>query len=328
MTTTVTAPTAKAPPVLVADIGGTNARFALVDGGRPRDVVSVRCADTPDIVEAVNQYLDGRPVARPRRACFAVAAPVDGDAIALTNGPWAFSTAEVRRDLSLDALRVVNDFAAQAASLERLTADDLRPVGEGRRVDGAVRVILGPGTGLGIAAAVPVGDRWVVVPGEGGHTGFSPGNALERQVATRVAERHGRTSNERLLSGSGLVEIHHALAHIEGRAAASVTPESITGAALDGSSPACERTVALFLDMLASLAGDVALYFGATGGVHIAGGIVPRIASLIDAARFRRRFADKGRMAGYTATIATSIVVTPHAGLIGAGVYLDALDPT
>ncbi len=324
----MTAPSAIPPPALVADIGGTNARFALVDGDRPRDVVSVRCADTPDIVEAVNQYLDGRDGPRPRRACFAVAAPVDGDAIALTNGPWAFSIAEVRRDLALDSLRVVNDFAAQAASLQQLAGDDLLPLGDARRADKAVRVILGPGTGLGIAAAVPAGDHWVVVPGEGGHTGFAPCTALERQVAARVAERHGRTSNERLLSGSGLVEIHHALAHIEGRDAGSVTPASITSAALDGSSSACERTVALFLDMLAALAGDVALYFGATGGVHIAGGIVPRIAGLIDVARFRRRFADKGRMAGYTATIATSVVVTPHAGLVGAGVLLDGRDAT
>ncbi len=312
-----------ANPGLVADIGGTNARFAISDGARPRDVASVRCADVPDIVDAVNRYLHGRGGPRPRRACFAVAAPVDGDAIALTNGPWAFSRDEVRRELDLEQLLVVNDFAAQAASLAALTDDDLALIGDGRRAARATRVILGPGTGLGIAAATPCGERWVVVAGEGGHANFAPANALERRVVALVSERYGRVSNERLLSGSGLVEIHRALARIDDRAEDASSPEAITASALAGESPACARTVGLFLDMLASVAGDMALYFGAAGGVYIAGGIVPRVASLVDAARFRRRFADKGRMAGYAATIASAVVTTPYSGLIGAAIMLD-----
>jgi glucokinase len=310
---------------LIADIGGTNARFARVDAvGRPRDVMVARCADTPDVVEAVNRYLEQDHEGPPARACFAVAAPVDGDAIALTNGPWAFSREEIRRELQLDDLLVVNDFAAQAASLSCLVDIDLESIGDGRSAVGGNRVILGPGTGLGIAAAIPCGDHWAIVSGEGGHGSFAPVNAVERQVTALLAERHGRVSNERLLSGTGLVEIHAALSRIEGQSIPAMSAERITEDALAGRSTVASRTVDMFLDMLASVAGDIALYFGATGGVYIAGGIVPRIASRIDPERFRRRFSDKGRMAGYVATIATHRVTTPHSGLIGAAALLNS----
>jgi glucokinase len=314
-----------ATPRLVADIGGTNARFAIVDGAdhRPRDVRVVRCADHADVGAALRNYLAAIGGPPPTRACLAVAAAVEGDAVSLTNGPWSFSQVRLQRELGLDVLLVVNDFAAQAAALSELAADDVMAIANPRLPGRETRAIMGPGTGLGIAAAVPCGDGWSIVSGEGGHTGFAPVDDLEARVWAIVAGRHGRVSNERLLSGSGLVEIHAALSTIDGRAAKETTAETITSLALDGSSPRCRHTVRLFWNILASVAGDTALYFGATGGVYMAGGIVPRIVDLLDADGFRRRFAAKGRMTAYASKIPIYVVTTPHSGLIGTSVLLD-----
>ncbi len=304
---------------LVADIGGTNARFAWNDGaaGVLRDAATVRCDDHPDLPGAVRAYLETHKVPRPRAACFAVAASVDGDRIALTNGPWRFSRRALGDALGLGTFRVINDFDAQARALAVLGEGDSVAIGTVRPRPGT-RAILGPGTGLGVAAAVPANGGWRIVSGEGGHASFAPVSPLEHSVLEYLAARHGRVSNERLLSGSGLVEIHQALAAVESVAPDADSAAAITAAALSGASPACRRTVELFLDVLASVAGDVALYFGATGGVFVAGGIVPRILGLVNPGRFRRRFADKGRMGEYAARIATRVVTAPGAGLAGA----------
>ncbi len=313
------------PLGLVADIGGTNARFALVgDGPRPRLIAQRRfaCADHATLSDAVEAYLAlATPEARPRRAVIAIAGPVDGDRFRMTNIAWHFSVSETARQLGFDSLQLVNDFTAIAHALEAFASDDLRPVPSGAareiRFDRSL-ALLGPGTGLGVGGIIREGSRAAALSSEGGHIGFAPQDESEREIERVLRQRYGRVSYERLLSGPGLLALYRALATIEGAATTQCTPAGIVTAARDGGDDLSRRSVLRFCAILGSFAGDLALMLGAWGGVFIAGGIVPKCPDLLDASDFRARFEEKGRFRSKLAAVATRVIMHPDPGLFGA----------
>jgi glucokinase len=325
-------PDAKTAPLrLLADIGGTNARFALQDAGagtdvRLVDVEVLACADYPDIGAAIAEYLAraggrGHAAAEVRHAALAIATPVEGDEVGMTNHHWRFSIAALRDACGFDTLLVVNDFAALAMALPRLGADGRARIGpELEPAPGRPLGLIGPGTGLGVAGVVPVdaaGTRWRALPGEGGHASFAPCTRQEVRILEHLWERHGHVSAERLLSGPGLEAIHEALTGHQ------LAAPDITAQALDSSSAACRDSVEAFCAILGSVAGNVALTLGATGGMYIGGGIVPRLGSLFFASAFRARFEDKGRLAPWLARIPTWLVTDPYPALRGVAAMLD-----
>ena len=313
---------------LLADIGGTNARFALqARGDGFADIEVLACRDYDRIDDAIAAYLAraaarGVPTDGIRHAALAIANPVEGDVVGMTNHHWRFSIAGLRDACALQTLLVVNDFAAlaqahlHAAGRARIGGTDTVAV-EGRPIG-----LVGPGTGLGVAGVVPAGGgRWIALAGEGGHASFAPVTRAEMRILDALWEEHGHVSAERLLSGPGLEAIHRALSG-ERLAAADVTAR-----ALDGSCAACRATVDAFCAILGSVAGNVALTLGATGGMYIGGGIVPRLGPLFQASAFRARFEGKGRLQGYLARIPTWLVTEPYPALRGVAAMLDAATP-
>ncbi len=307
---------------LLADIGGTNARFALQTGpGRFDNIEVLACAAHATLADAIGTYLDG-PEARAlapdgiRHAAIAIANPVEGDVVSMTNHHWSFSISELRARRDLATLLVVNDFAALAMALPHLQAGQRERVGGGVELEDRPIGLIGPGTGLGVSGVVPAGGgRWIALAGEGGHASFAPANRDEVVILEALWEEFGHVSSERLLSGMGLELIHRALC---GQRLAA--PE-ITRRALDGSS-ACRRTVESFCAILGSVAGNVALTLGATGGMYIGGGIVPRLGTLFTESAFRARFEDKGRLSGYLARIPTWVITEPYPALAGVAAML------
>ena len=304
---------------LIADIGGTNARFALVEAeGDIHDERTLLVRDHPDPAAAIETYLAGRRV---EDAVLAVATPVETEEIGFTNSPWRFSIGGLKARLGLRELAVINDFVAQALAMPHLAAEERALMGGGAAAPGRAVGVLGAGTGLGVSALVPGKAGWTALPTEGGHVSFAPGNAREDRVLEVLRARLGHVSNERLLSGQGLLNLAQSLATIDGRITDAGSAEEVTEAARRGSCPACVEAVTLFSTLLGSAAGDLALTVGARGGVYVAGGVCLRLGALFDRAAFRRRFVDKGRMRTFLEPIPTWLVLRGDTGLIGAAHY-------
>jgi glucokinase len=304
---------------LIADIGGTNARFALAEpDGLPQDERHLLVRDFPDPAAAALAYLAGRRV---EEAVVAVATPVESDTIRFTNSPWAFSIEDLRERLGLRRLAVINDFVAQALAMPYLAPVEVEPLGGGAAAPGRTIGVLGPGTGLGVSALVPGRVGWTALPTEGGHVSLAPHDARERDVLATLSERFGHVSNERVLSGQGLLNLASALAALDGRTLQAATPEAVTEAARTGACPVCVEAVAMFGALLGSAAGDLALVLGARGGIFVAGGICLKLGPLFDRAVFRRRFEAKGRMRAYLEPIPARLVLRPDTGLLGAAHY-------
>ncbi|MDT7834206.1 glucokinase [Aquabacterium sp. OR-4] len=327
-------------PRLVADIGGTNARFGWIEApGAP--VSLVRTLSVPAFAgpgEAARSYLDdlatqqGGAWRAPRHAAFAVATAVAGDRVAFTNSHWDFSREAVRQALGVEQLLMLNDFEALALSLPCLGAAQLRcPDGRLPRAPGhaapgtpAPLAVVGPGTGLGVGAVVHTRQGWVALPGEGGHATLAAGHALEAEVIGVVRRQFAHVSAERLLSGIGLPLLHQALGEVHGQpVAAPWSAEAIVNGALAGDQALCGDTVDLFCALLGSFAGNVALTLGARGGVYIGGGIVPRFADRFFASAFRERFEAKGRFQAYLAAIPTALITDTLAALTGGALAIE-----
>jgi len=310
---------------LLADIGGTSARFALQRAGSaPGRAQSLAVADFPDIEAAIAAFLSGRGRGTPDSLALAVAGPIAGGRAALTNAPWNFDAKALRRRLGLKRVEIVNDFAALACALPRLSRRDLVKIGGGRAANDTPRLVIGPGTGLGIAALVPAAGGNVPVSGEGGHATLAAANERETAVLGVLRRRFGHVSAERAVSGPGLVNLFSAICELEGVPAPRATPEGISRRALEGSSAFCAEALALFCAMLGTVAADAALTFGARGGVYIGGGIVPGLGEGFPADVFRRRFESKGRFSAYLAAIPTFVIVREGAALLGLAALLDA----
>ncbi len=294
---------------LVGDIGGTNARFAIAQGGAIGEVTVLPTKDFPSFEAAVLGYLGSRPPSGPvREAAFAIAAPITGDHVSFTNRNWQFSISELRTKLELERLDVLNDFTANAVALPHLKGTDLQAVGGGFAVPNRPIGVLGPGTGLGVSGLIPSTAGWLPLTGEGGHATLPATTTREASVIERLQEKYGHVSAERALSGEGLLSLYVALAALEGVPAVSQTAADVTTRALDGSDRIAVDAVDLFCAFLGTVASDLALTLGAQGGIYIAGGIVPRWGATFAKSSFRARFETKGRFSTYLATIPTAVV--------------------
>ncbi len=323
-------------PWLVADIGGTNARFGWLESGSGEvaHVATMAAAHHAGPVDAAVAYLQQVAQARgvhyrpPRAGAFAVATAVEGNHVEFTNSNWAFSCRAAQRELGLQKLLVVNDFEALALSLPRLKSSQMRPFGvmpvqEHPSPAAGALAVIGPGTGLGVAGLVPTQRGWVAVPGEGGHASLAATDDFEAALLAAARRRCVHVSAERLLSGIGLPVLHAAVADVLGQAAAPLTAREIVERGLDRHDVVCSRTIDGFCALLGSFAGNVALVLGARGGVYIGGGIVPRLGERFFASSFRERFEAKGRFQGYLQAIPTALITDTLAALTGAALALE-----
>lgn len=315
-------------PRLLADIGGTYARFALEVGpGVFEHSVSLRCADHVDFHAAVKAYLAGLSTAsldHIKNAAVAIANPVSGDQVRMTNYHWQFSIEQMRERLQLDNLVVVNDFTALAMALPSLLPHQRRQVGGGAALSRSVVGLIGAGSGLGVSGLIPANDGWVALGTEGGHTSFSPHDEREIAILQYAWRYHPHVSFERLVSGPGIELIYRALAERAGRTDEALSAPDITQRALDRSDPVCIEVIDAFCAMLGTAAANLAVTQGAFGGIYIGGGIVPRLGSYFDSSIFRQRFEDKGRFTNYMKGIPTFVITAADATLLGASVILAA----
>ncbi len=309
-------------PALIGDIGGTNARFALVTPGAfdPHDIQTLPCADYATLEDAVGDYLarvGATGDLAPREACLAFACPVHDDDVRMTNNAWRFSKARVREALGLDLFKVINDFTAQALGVPHVDPAELVAIGEGQAEPHRACLVIGPGTGLGVAGLFPGQHDWIPLPTEGGHVTFAPTDEREQNLLRYFRSRYDRVSVERLLCGQGLLDLYRAHASLKGANPRYNSPAEVTGAARAGDGIA-EDSVLRFLKILGDVCGDTALTIGARGGVYLCGGILPRLLDWLPRSRFRDAFADKGRMSAYNASIPIWVVTAPWTGLLGA----------
>lgn len=306
-------------PRLIADIGGTNARFSLVFPGssEPRNTLVLACDDYKGLAEAATAYLEqAAPPVRPDRGAFAVASPVLGDRVEMTNRDWTFSIAELRDRLHLERLEVVNDFIAVALSIPLLDDGHKVAVGGGGPAFGAPIAVLGPGTGLGVAALFSTDTGWHPIPTEGGHATMPAANEREARILDWLRGRYGHVSAERLLSGPGMINLYEALTALEGKPPTALSPHELTDRAQAGE-PLAGEALTMFFAMLGTVAGNLALTLGARGGVLIAGGIVPHLLAPFLASDFRRRFEDKGRFRPYLEAIPVHVITHPYPAFVG-----------
>lgn len=305
---------------LVADIGGTNTRCAIAKPGSTIENVATFCNQDfpgPDCLLAA--YLDALPPReRPEEAVIAIAAPIRGDEIRMVNINWTFSVAAFARTLSLKRVIPLNDFAAQAYALPVLGAHDLRQVGGGQAIDGAPRVVVGPGTGLGTAGLVRIAGRWHAITGEGGHVTMAPSDEREARIVALGRERFGHCSAERLISGAGLAFVYGAI-----NAGIVLTPAEV-GARIEAGETAALEALDVFFQLLGTVASNLALTFAAFGGVYIGGGITPRYVERFQASGFRTRFEDKGRYRPFLADIPTWVITADQPALRGLAAYAEA----
>lgn len=315
-------------PRLLADVGGTNARFAWLagPGGAPADIAVYPTADHATLQAAIERYLQDHAKPAPRWGAIGIANPVVGDRVQMTNHHWSFSISALRDAIGMSRLLVLNDFTALALALPALPAAELRQVGGGAAVEGAPIALVGAGTGLGVSGLLraPGGHGTIPVNGEGGHVTLAGADAREDAVIARLRARFGHVSAERALSGAGLVSLYAALCEVDGVTAREIAAADVTALGLDGSDPRCREAVAMFCAMLGSVAGNLALTLGARGGVYIGGGIVPRLGKFFDESSFRARFEAKGRFADFLRGIPTWVVQSPTSpALLGAARALD-----
>jgi glucokinase len=310
-------------PILIGDIGGTNARFAiLVDSyAEPKQFPIVQTAEFATIDDAIQTSILDRTSIQPRSAVLAVAGPVDGDEIDLTNCPWVVRPRAMIANLGLHDVVVLNDFEAQALAVVALGEEHMEKIGPGTAEPAAGRVVLGPGTGLGVAGLIHACHRWIPVPGEGGHMDIGPRTERDREVFPHLEPIEGRISGEQLLCGRGLVNIYRAVAKADGAAAPLATPAEITAAALDKSDPVSEQALEMFVTCLGRTAGDLALVFMSRGGVYLTGGIAQKIVPALQTGAFRAAFEDKAPHKALMREMPVYVITHPLAALLGLAAY-------
>ncbi len=311
-------------PRLIADIGGLYARFAIETSyGEFAKQRSLRCADFPSFEAAMSAYLNSLKSATVAHAAVAMANPVDGDQVRMTNYHWQFSIEETRVNLGLETLVVVNDFTSLAMALPRLSPTDFRQVGTGQAVKNSVIGLIGSGSGLGVSGLIPSGEGWTSLGSEGGHASFAPADARESAVLQYAWRQFGHVSFERLLSGPGLELTYLALADLQQKKVSALSAPDITRMALDNKDALCTETLEVFCNVLGTAASNLAVTLGALGGIYIGGSIVPRLGEFFDRSGFRKRFEDKGRFSNYVASIPTFVITAPEATFLGASAILD-----
>lgn len=309
-------------PILIGDIGGTNARFSVVldansGVGEPQ---IVQTASFATIDEAIQTVLDGISV-QPKSAVLAVAGPVESDEIQLTNCPWVVKPRQMLANLGLTDIVVLNDFEAQALAVVALGEEHMEKIGGGTPEPDAGRVVLGPGTGLGVAGLVYALRHWIPVPGEGGHMDIGPRTPRDFEVFPHIEKIDGRISGEQILCGRGLVNVYRAVAKIDGKPTPFTLPAEITAAALAKSDPVAEEALSLFVTCLGRTAGDLALVFMSRGGVFLTGGIAQKIVPALKTGAFRAAFEDKAPHSELLRSMPVYVITHPLAALAGLAAY-------
>jgi glucokinase len=311
-------------PTLIGDIGGTNARFALVgtESGTPQGPFHAETAAFPSIADAILSSVVAHTGTRPRAAVLALAAPIRGERVRLTNSPWVIDPSELIGRLGLEEVVLLNDFEALSLSLPVLGEGDLEPIGGGSVAGGLTKLVVGPGTGLGAAGLIPVAGSWLPVPGEGGHLDIGPRGREEERVWRELAPHGERIEGEAILSGPGLVRLYGAVARAEGTPSRFSTAAEITKAALGRTDAAAAKSLELFAMYLGRYAGDLALVFLPRGGVYLAGGIALRLATYLKSSGFRAAFIDKEPHRGLMEQFATVTVTHAHPALAGLAAFV------
>ena len=304
---------------MLADVGGTYTRLVILkQDGSIEGGAKLNNAEHDGLAQTIQSYLAQQsPSLQVTQARLALACPVLGDRISLTNRDWSFSVEELRTELGLKSISCVNDLAAIAHAAPHLTPKDFSQIGRGNTTQHAPIGIVGPGTGLGISALVPTDDGYVPVSTEGGHATLASSTPLEDQVIAFLRKRFGHVSAERVLSGQGLVNLYDSLSYIDGVKAEPLKPSDVTAEGRANPNSLCGRAVSLFCSFLGTVCADLALTLGARGGIYISGGIAPQIADVIDDGTFRTRFETKGRFSDYLSKIPTYLITHPNPAFIG-----------
>jgi glucokinase len=307
------------PLRLIADIGGTNARFALCDDQlRVSDDRQVRCADFPGIESAITYYLQSvNAIDRITETALAIAAPLSGDLVSMTNHHWRFGVTALRQHMKWRRLIVLNDFTALAMAVRHLPKNELQQIGGVQQQTTAPIALLGPGTGLGVSGLIFSGEHWLPLQGEGGHGSLAPGTERELALLRYLWRRFAHVSAERALSGPGLVNLYDAVCGVDGSEAQSYQAQDITERALTGSCLQCVEALDTFCALLGSVAGNLVLTLGATSAVYIGGGIVPRLGDYFMRSKFRERFESKGRYVEYLRPVPAYVIHSAQPAFVG-----------
>ncbi len=314
-------------PYVVADIGGTNARFALVTGKKNNlytleQVHILKGQDYSSFENALSAYL-ALVDAKPTAMCAAIAGPVLGDYIQMTNLSWGFSCNAVAEQFGFDAFTAMNDFAAAAAGIPLMGEDDLITLKAGDVKEGTNKAVFGPGTGLGVAGIINHNNQWLPNPCEGGHINIAPTSAFEADVIKAAIGHLGHVSAEAFISGPGLVNLYKAICEVEGSTPQAYEPSDISAKAIDGSDATCITTLETFCSFLGSFADNLALTYGATGGIYLTGGILPRFTDFVIKSDFAAKFAHKGPMSPYVENIPAYLVTHQELAFNGAAAWLE-----
>jgi glucokinase len=312
-------------PRLLGDIGGTNARFALVQGdGSPiTHEVTLPTGQFPDLAAAASAYLQQVGQTAVHQACIAIANPIDGDVLKMTNNHWQFSIEATRQALGLDSLLMLNDWEAMAMAAPALNGRDLEQIGSGEPVPNAPKGLIGPGTGLGVSSLVRSrqGD-WVPIAGEGGHVSLSPTSEREADILRLLWQTYPHVSAERVISGMGLENLYHAICQLNGTEPEALVAAQVSERGLATSDVACEEALACMCRLLGNAAANLALTLGARGGVYIGGGVIGRLGDYFSRSGFRAAFEAKGRFASYMQRIPTYVIRAEQPALIGCAMAL------
>jgi glucokinase len=313
-------------PVLIADIGGTHTRFALIESVEAplERIPDANTAEYGSLEEAIAATVYARTKLQPRSAILALAGPIAGERIHLTNANWLVEPRKIVERSGLQEMILINDFEALSLSLPGLAPDDIDPIGEGTSRESGTRVVVGPGTGLGIGALVRGRESWIPVPSEGGHIDLGPVSVRDFAIWPHLEKAHGRISAETLLSGAGLLRLYRGICASDGVLPQLSVPSDVSDAGLDGGDPQAAEALNLFATYLGRMAGDLALVFMARGGVFLAGGISTKIAPVVRSGAFRAAFVDKAPHRALLDTIPTAIVVKPDPALAGIAAYARA----
>ncbi|MDE1188511.1 MAG: glucokinase [Pantoea sp.] len=308
---------------LVGDVGGTNARLALceVETGAISQAKTFSTSDYDNLEAVIRHYLDEQKQDI-KDGCIAIACPITGDWVEMTNHDWAFSTKQMKESLGFAHLEIINDFTAISMAVPMLAENDVIQFGGKAPVQDKPIAIYGAGTGLGVSHLVHVDKRWVSLPGEGGHVDFAPNSEEEAGILEVLRAELGHVSAERVLSGSGLVNLYRAIVKSDQREPENLKPKDVTERALKDSCIDCRRALSLFCVIMGRFGGNLALNLGTFGGVYIAGGIVPRFLDFFKASGFRAAFEDKGRFRDYLVDIPVYMITHDQPGLLGAGAHL------
>ena len=312
-------------PRLIGDIGGTNARFALIQApgesfGTPQVLPT---ANFETLEAAILHFLDGVGGVQPRWGAFGIANPVTGDRVKMTNHHWAFSIEALRKAVGLDRLWLHNDFTALALSLPVLPREELRQLGGDKPAQGAPLALLGAGTGLGVSGLFMVDGKPVPINGEGGHVTLPAFDEREATLLGMMRDGGTHISAERVLSGPGMQALYQTICALNGQEPEPLSAADISRRGLADDCPMCASSLRTFCEMLGTIASDLALTLGARGGVYVGGGIIPKLGEYFAQSGFRNRFENKGRFREYLAPIPVYVIHSRYPGLIGVAHQLE-----